>query len=386
MKRHVIALADCDSFYVSCERKDNPALSGKPVCVMTTVGNKGIVVSRSREVKVLGIKIGTPYFQIKDVYRQVICIPARMHRYAEISKAVMDIIKTFSPDVEVTSVDEAFIDLTGLNKVHQTSYTDIIRTIRQTIWDKVGVPVSIGLSTSKILAKLASDKAKSNGGIFVVPPDRILETVGDTVINEVCGIGPGNARKMQSYGIRTVRGFVERDDAWVRKAFGINGSRLRQELMGVASSLVKSEPSAPQSIQVTRSFADFTRDLEFIRHALNGHVHEACQKMRRWNGFCDKIKVMLRTKDFKYHAIETKLSNLTNSDFIIRETAQKLLTELYRQNIPYRSTGITLLNLAYDVQNRQSLFDEINPVDDKLSHTIDALESRFGKGIVRVGA
>ena len=133
MRQHIIALIDCDSFYVSCERKDNPSLQNRPVCVMTGGGNKGIIVSRSKEVKALGIKMGVPYFQIMNTHKQIICIPARMHRYSEISYEVMKIIKNFSPDVEVTSVDEAYIDLTGLNKVYNSSYTDIIKKIRQTI-------------------------------------------------------------------------------------------------------------------------------------------------------------------------------------------------------------------------------------------------------------
>lgn len=385
MRQHVIALVDCDCFYVSCERKDNPDLQGKPVCAVTTTSNKGIVLSRSKEAKALGIKMGAPMFQIKDQYPTCHYMPARMHRYAEISKEVMDTIKTFSPDVEVTSVDEAYIDLTGLNKAQNTTYTDIIKNIRKTILDKVGIPVSIGLSCSKILAKLASDKAKNSGGIFVIRPDKILDIIGDTAINDVCGVGRKNTINMQCNGIFTVRDFVERDNGWVRKAFGINGLSLKQELMGITTSLVENERAAPQSIQDTRSFEDFTQNLEFIRHALNGHVHTACQRMRKWNGFCCEIEVMLKTKDFKYYAMEAKLPNPTNSDFEIREAAQKVLTSLYKPNLIYRSTGITLSRLSYGAEIQQSLFEETKPHDDKLSHLVDELEAKFGRGIIKTG-
>ena len=226
----------------------------------------------------------------------------------------MDTIKTFSPDVEVTSVDEAFIDLTSLNKVYHSTYTDIIKNIRQTVWDKVGIPVSIGLGTSKTLAKLASDKAKSNNGIFVIPPDKILDIVGSMPIEDVSGIGRKNSEYMKFNGIFTIKDFVEKENGWIRKAFGINGLNLKSELSGIATSLVNNEPTAPQSIQVTRSFEDFTQSLEYLEHELNRHVHEACQKLRRWNGFCQGVEVMLRTKDFKYLAIEAKLPNPTNGD------------------------------------------------------------------------
>ena len=384
MRQRVIALVDCDCFYVSCERKDKPDLQGKPVCTVTTTSNKGIVLSRSKEAKALGIKMGAPMFQIKGLYPTCHYMPARYQRYAEISKQVMDTIKTFSPDVEVTSVDEAYIDLTSLNKVYNSTYTDIIKKIRQTVWDKVGIPVSIGLSTSKILAKLASDKAKNNGGIFVIPPDKILDIIGEMPIEDVCGVGRRNSEHMKFSGIFTIKDFVGKENGWIRKAFGINGLSLKSGLIGEATSLVNNEPSAPQSIQVTRSFEDFTQNLEYLEHELGRHVHEACQKLRRWNGFCQGVEVMLRTKDFKYHAIEAKLENPTNGDQEVRMTAVRLLKALYRPNLIYRSTGVTLKNLSYG-EVQQSLFEEIKPHDDKLSHLVDELEAKFGKGIVKTG-
>ena len=385
MRQHIIALVDCDCFYVSCERKDNPSLQGKPVCVMTGSGNKGIIVSRSKEAKELGLKMGAPYFQIKDVYREAIYIPARMKRYSEISEEVMDIIKTFSPDVEVVSVDEAYIDLTSLNKVYNSTYTDIVKNIRQTILDRVGIPVSIGLSCSKTLAKLASDKAKSNNGIFVIRPDKILDVIGEMAIDDVCGIGRKISENMKFNGVFTINDFVAKDNAWIRKAFGINGLSLKSELTGTATSLVNNEPSAPQSIQDTRSFEDFTQNLDYLEHELNRHVHTACQKLRAWNGFCQVIEVVLKTKDFKCYGTETKFTNPTNSDREVREAAIKLLRNIYRSGLIYRATGITLKNLTYGKQIQQSLFEILTPHDDKLSHIVDELEAKFGKGIIKNG-
>lgn len=384
MRQRIIALVDCDCFFVSCERKDNPDLQGKPACVMTGGGSKGIIVSRAKEAKAMGVKMGQPYFQVKPQFPNAICIAARMHRYSEISKEVMDCIKTFSPDVEVTSVDEAYIDLTSLDKVYHSTYTDIIKKIRQTIWDKVGIPVSIGLSCSKTLAKLASDKAKSNNGIFVIRPDKILDVVGEMPIEDVCGIGRKNSEHMKFSGIFTIKDFVEKDNGWIRKAFGINGLNLESELTGTATSLVNSEPTAPQSIQDTRSFEDFTQNLDYLEHELNGHIHNACQKLRRWNGFCGCVEVILETKDFKYYVTEAKLENPTNGDQEVRMTAVNLLKSLYRANLIYRATGITLKDLTYG-ELQQSLFDEIKPHDDKLSHLVDELEAKYGRGIIKAG-
>ena len=384
MRQHIIAMVDCDCFFVSCERKDDPNLQDKPVCVMTGGGSKGIIVSRSKEAKALGIKMGQPYFQIKPQFPDAICIPARHHRYSEISKQVMDTIKTFSPDVEVTSIDEGYIDLTSLNKVYQCTYTDIIKNIRKTIWDKVGIPVSIGLSCSKTLAKLASDKAKSNNGIFVIRPDKILDVIGDMPIDDVCGIGHKNSEHLKYNGIFTIKDFVTRDNAWIRKALGINGLNLKSELTGIATSLVNNEQTAPQSIQDTSSFEDFTQSLDYLEHELNTHTHIACQKLRRWNGYCGYVEIMLRTRDFKYYTTEMKLSNPTNGDQEVRNVAVRLLKQLYRPNLQYRSTGITLKNLTYN-QIQQSLFEEVKPHDDKLSRIVDKLEAKFGHEIVKAG-
>lgn len=384
MRQHIIAMVDCDCFFVSCERKDDPNLQDKPVCVMTGGGSKGIIVSRSKEAKALGIKMGQPYFQIKPQFPDAICIPARHHRYSEISKQVMDTIKTFSPDVEVTSIDEGYIDLTSLNKVYQCTYTDIIKNIRKTIWDKVGIPVSIGLSCSKTLAKLASDKAKSNNGIFVIRPDKILDVIGDMPIDDVCGIGHKNSEHLKYNGIFTIKDFVTRDNAWIRKALGINGLNLKSELTGIATSLVNNEQTAPQSIQDTSSFEDFTQSLDYLEHELNTHTHIACQKLRRWNGYCGYVEIMLRTRDFKYYTTEMKLSNPTNGDQEVRNVAVRLLKQLYRPNLQYRSTGITLKNLTYN-QIQQSLFEEVKPHDDKLSRIVDKLEAKFGREIVKAG-
>lgn len=385
MKQRIIALIDCDSFFVSCERVDNPSLQDKPVCVMTSEGNKGIVVSRSKQAKALGVKMGAPYFQIKNSYPQMIYLPSRHQRYSEISNQVMSVIKTFSPDVEEVSIDEAYIDLTGLNKVHKTTYTDLIIKIRQTILDKTSIPVSIGLSSSKTLAKLASDKAKKTGGIFVIRPDKILETIGDENIEDICGIGLKSAKSLKFNGIFNVRDFLNQDNSQIKKLLGINGFNLKLELSGIATSVVDASPKAPQSIQDTKSFEDFTDNLEFLRSQTAYHVHNASKKLRLWNGFCSEIGIILRTKDFAVATLYSRLESATNAELQLRKQALTLLNRLYRPNSLYRSVGIELRQLTYNFETQQSLFENLKQNDDKLSRILDDLEQKFGKDIVKLG-
>ena len=385
MKQQIIALIDCDSFFVSCERADNPSLQGKPVCVITSEGNKGIVVSRSKEAKMLGVKMGAPYFQIKNSYPQMIYLPSRHTRYAEISSQVMSVIRSFSPDVEEVSIDEAYIDITGLNKLHKTTYTDIIKKIRQTIFDKTSIPVSIGLSSSKTLAKLASDKAKKTGGIFVIHPDKILETIGNENIEDICGIGIKSAKSLKFNSIFTIKNFLSKDNTQIKKLLGITGFNLKLELSGISTSPVDSSPKTPQSIQDTKSFEDFTDNLEFLHSQLTYHVHIATKKLRLWNGFCSEVGVILRTKDFNVTTLLLKLETATNSELDIRKKALFLLNQLYRPNSLYRSIGVELRQLRYNNEIQQSLFENLKQNDDTLSRVLDDLEQKFGKDIVKLG-
>ena len=378
--QRIIALIDCDCFFVSCERVKDPKLQGKPVCVMTGGGDKGIIVSRSKEAKALGVKMGEPYFKAKVEHPDAICIPAHHSLYHEISQQVMDTIRDFTPDVEVVSVDEAYADVTGFNKLHKITYTQFITNIRSAILTRTGIPVSIGLCSSKILAKLASDKAKKCGGIHVIRPDKdvILSKIGDDPIDSVCGVGRQNSKHLLYNDVNTIREYVSKDDSWLRKGFGVNGVTLKHELLGETVSMVNPKPEPPQSIQDTSAFADFSSDLDFLHFTLAGHIHNASKKLRMWDGYCSQIAVMVRTKAFSVTQAEMKLEKPTNSEKTLRDAAHKLLDQLYHRGVLYRATGITLMDLTIGKKQQFSLFESLEPEDDKLSRVIDQLENKFG--------
>ena len=381
----VIALVDCDSFFVSCEQKARPEFKNRPVCVLTSVNNKGVVVSRSKEAKALGIKMGAPYFQIKEMANQVIFLPARHDWYDKVSSDVMAVVKTFSPDVEVVSVDEAFIDLTGLNKFYNKSYTEIIKDLRTKVLLEVDIPVSIGLSTSKTLAKLASDKAKKTGGIFVIRPEKISETISDIPMQEVSGVGKSTAETLAYENINTIGDFLKKDMLWIKKELGLVGERLKYELMGQAINLVNPKEEKPQSIQDTKTFDDFSNDVGFLHSRVGMHVHNTSQKLRFLGGYCATIGVMLRTKTFQTYEKEIRLSMPTNSERTLAKQAHNLVDLLYKQGLFYRSIGVTLKHLQFGETPQLTLFDSPKVEDDKISHLIDELETKFGKNIVKLG-
>lgn len=384
--KKIIALVDCDSFFVSCEQKDNPVLKNKPVCTLTSVNARGVVVSRSKEAKALGIQMGAPYFQIKDEYNGVYFLPVRHERYEEISSLVMERLKKFSPDVEIVSVDEAFVDLTGLKKLYNKSYTDIIKDIRADILKEVDIPVSIGLSTSKTLAKLASDMAKKHGGIFVIRPEKIFDITKDVLMKDVAGIGAQTARVLEYHNIYRVGDFVSKEAFWIRNKISYAAEKLYYELKGQPISLVDSKISPPQSIQDTKSFEEFTSDKAFLIGRLNYHIHKSSQKLRMWEGYTKEISVTLRTKNFQVFEKNLRLPMATNSEKTLLKAAISLVEVMYSPAVVYRSLGVTLKNLSFGKEKQISLFEQEKFEDDKISHLIDSIEEKFGKNSIRLGS
>jgi hypothetical protein len=385
-KKHVIALVDCDSFFVSCEQAVNPELKGKPVCVMS--GRGQCVISRSKEAKKLGVRMGMPYFQIEGAMKKAVYINANHDLYCEISEKVMDVLKEISPKVEVYSVDEAFVDLTGLERLYKKNYYEIAQFIRQEIKDKVDIPVSIGISSSKTLAKLASDKAKKlEDGVFLIGSRKIQPELLKTSIDEIWGIGRNLSALFRKNGILTAYELVQQNDLWLNKQIGIRGLEMKHELLGEMISPVDDSVKLPKSIQKTSALAKFTSDKEYLKNSLNYHIHRACVKLRKLDAKCFGISIYLRTKDFKVYCEKRVLNKATNFELEISDIIFELLDELYNPKILYRSTGVILDTFEQNFEAQLSIFD--NPEDDikkeKLTKCFDKLESRFGKNIIQTG-
>ncbi len=385
-KKHVIALVDCDSFFVSCEQAVNPDLKGKPVCVMS--GRGQCVISRSKEAKKLGIRMGMPYFQIEGEMKKAIFINASHDLYGEISNKVMEVLKQFSPLVEVYSIDEAFVDLTGLERLYKRNYLEIAQMIRDEVLEKVDIPVSIGVSSSKSLAKLASDKAKKTGeGVFLVGSRKIMPLLEKTSIDEIWGIGKNLSILLRKHGILTAYELVSQDDLWLNKQIGIHGLEMKHELLGEMVSPVSNEVKLPKSIQKTSALAKFTSDKNYLKNSLNYHIHRACVKLRRINAKCKGVSTFLRTKDFKVYCEKKVLNVPTDFELEISEIVFNLLDKMYNPNILYRSTGIILDTFELNSSAQMSLFSDMETdlKKEKLSKCFDNLEKKFGKDIIQTG-
>ena len=385
-RKNVIALVDCDSFFVSCEQAVNPELKDKPVCVMS--GRGQCVISRSKEAKKLGIRMGMPYFQIEGQMKKAIYINANHDLYAEISEKVMAVLKNFSPKVEIYSIDEAFVDLTGLERLYKKNYLEIAQMIRQEVKEKVDIPVSIGLSSSKSLAKLASDKAKKlEEGVFLIGSRKIIPVLEKTGIDEIWGIGKNLSSLLRKNGILTAYELVQQDDIWLNKQIGIRGLEMKHELLGEMVSSVSDEEKLPKSIQKTSALAKFTSDKNYLKNSLNYHIHRACVKLRKINAKCHGISIFIRTKDFKVYCEKKNLNVATDFELEISSVIFELLDKIYNPNILYRSTGVILDTFVFNHEAQMSLFSDTKSDDkkSKLAKCFDKLENRFGKDIIQTG-
>lgn len=383
MMKHYIALADCDCFFVSAERAFNPRLDGRAVAVLSN--NDGCVISRSREAKALGLKMGEPYFMAKKRLPQVLYVRANHDLYRSISAKVMAKFKSFTPDVEVCSVDEAYLDLTGTKLLYRQNYIKTAQMIRQAVWDELHIPVSIGLSTTKTLAKLASDKAKNTGGVFAIGSAERNKILAQTLIADVSGVGRKLLLKMREECIFTALDFVMRPDYWVKARFGTHGADLKAELSGIPLFKVEPDDKAPLSIQQTSALREFSSDIAVLKTDLCRHIHTACRKARSEGAKAAAIEVMLRTKDFKVVTARAKLDFASNQETEITPPALRLLTQLFTPAVVWRSTGITLTGLVYGEREQLDLFQLAKKSDDRLGSILDELEEKFGKNIVHLG-
>ena len=381
-----IALIDCDSFFVSCERKLNPDLNGKAVCVVS--GDRGCVIARSREAKQMGIPMGHPLFMAQKDFPKAIYINANHYNYAQISDQVMSFLKNFSPTVEVYSIDEAFVDLTGLSKLYKKNYYDLAKYIRDEIAQQIGIPVSVGVSRTKALAKLASDKSKTTQDhVYIAGKQGITRLLKNSEIGEIWGIGRRLEPKLRGHGIYTAYDYIQKPDPWLKSRFGKLGLELKYELMGNMINKISTEIQLPKSIMDTKSFPEFSTDLNYLKNELMIHIHSACRKLRRADCKCGTIGVIIKTKEFRTFVEKINLEHRTNFEFEISEYAMPILEKLFDTQTIYRSVGILLEDFNPCENEQKSLFEdtERREKNEKLGKSLDKLEAKFGRNIVTTG-
>lgn len=372
---------DADAFFASCEQANDPSLRGKPVI---TGKERGIVAAASYEAKARGIKRGMTISEVKKICPDAIILPSDYETYSLFSIRMFDILRRFSPDVEEYSIDEAFVDLTGLRSIHRSSYEDIGIRIKETINKELGITVSIGISLSKVLSKIGS-RHKKPDGLTVIPGKEIHLYLKSIPINEVWGIGPNTTAYLKKLGITTALDFAYKDESFVKRHLSKPFVEIWHELNGRSIyPVIRESKSSYHSISKTKTFTPPSRERDFVYSQLSKNLENACIKARRYSLSAKKIIILLRTEDFKDSAIELRLNRATSYPAEIFPVLKEGFHILFKENTAYRQTGVVLSELIPQSFIQHSLFDNILRVErmTKLYNALDILSSKFGKHIV----
>lgn len=389
-QKRAIALVDCNNFYVSCERLFQPKLEGRPVVVLSN--NDGCVVSRSAEVKALGINMAVPWFQLKDIAKRhgIVAFSSNYTLYADLSNRVMSILSQFSPDQEVYSIDESFLDLTGMTNDH-TVYG---QTMRRTIKTCVGIPVCVGIASSKTLAKLANHVAKKQAGFAgVCDFNAIDETELNTLlaqieVGEVWGVGRRSVTRLQAMGIQTVLDLKRTSAKRIRDEFCVVLERTVAELNGTACLELEDVVPDKQQIICSRSFGTLVSNLPDLEQSVIAYVTRAAEKLRGQQSIAGGIQVYIRTNPHKerdpqyQRSIVMPLESPTDDSRTLCHAALRGLQQIYRAGYAYQKTGVMLMELMPRASRPRTLFDDevVQQKSHALMSTLDAINRRMGSG------
>ncbi len=386
MKKRKIAVIDANNFFVSCERIFNPKLNGKPVVVLSN--NDGCVVARSNEAKKLGIKMGEPFFKIQHFVKLygVKYFSSNYKLYGDISARIMNVIMQFFPEVEVYSIDEAFVyfDFLENDKIN-----DYAKKVRNIILKWIGIPVSIGISTSKTLAKLANDYAKKHPeteGVFNTDDvENIDEFLKIFPVEDIWGVGRRISVKLNKNGIYTAKDLKYADAKLVDNIFHINGLRTQSELNGFTAYDVEDEIKPKKSITCSRSFGNKVTSLYILEEAISNYTTQAALKLRNQNSLCKAILIFLTTSRFVdnryFNSNIVVFSNPTNYTPLMIDCAIQSLRKIYREGYEYNKCGVILLDIVSDSEYQVDMFynDELNDKRNKVMKTVDFINQNFGK-------
>ncbi|GBD97903.1 MAG TPA: DNA polymerase IV [Nitrospirae bacterium] len=369
---------DADAFFASCEQAIHPELRGKPVI---TGRERGIVAAASYEAKGRGVKRGMSYIDVKRVCPDAIIVPSDYETYSLFSVRMFEILRRFSPDVEEYSIDEAFVDLTGLRRSFQTSYGMIAAKIQETVEKELGITVSIGISLSKVLAKLGSKHNKPHG-LTVIPGRDIHLYLEKLPVEKIWGIGPNTSAFLNKLGIRTALEFAGKDEAFIKKHLSRPYQEIWSELNGMSVyPVVIESKSSYQSISKTKTFTPPSTDRAFVFAQLSKNLENACIKARRHKLAAARLIVFLRKKDFRDIGVELKLNRPTAYPAELFEALGEGFNQIYQSGIPNRLTGVVLAGLMPENRVQLTLFDDMAKIEKiaKIYHTVDELSARFGK-------
>jgi len=389
----MFALIDCNNFYASCERVFRPELVGKPIVVLSN--NDGAVIARSNEAKALGVPMGAIAFEYESFFlkNNIHVFSANFALYGDMSSRVMNLLQEYSPDMEIYSIDEAFLKLKGFDYLDLDTYgKDMQRRI--TKW--TGIPISVGIATTKALSKVANRIAKKypdrTGSSYVIDSEeKRLKALKWLQVEDVWGIGRQHTIRLKSYGVRTAFDFTQLSDAWVRRNMSVVELRLKYDLSGIVTlDLEKVKPR--KNIATTRSFERNLVHFNDIQERVTTFAVACAEKLRRQNDCCNSLLVFLRTnahrQELEQYANSTvvKFPFATNSSIELVKFATEGLKRIFRQGYQYKKAGVVIMDFKPENEIQLNLFENSNPKHIELMKTIDVINHCYGQQKIRLAS
>ena len=386
-----IALIDCNSFYVSCERLFNPRIRKKPVVVLSN--NDGCIISRSNEAKALGIKMGEPYFKEKDIIvkNDVQVFSSNYSLYGDISRRVMRTLKRFNSDIEIYSIDEAFLDLSNFS---DDEIEDVGHEIRSVVLKWTGIPTSIGIAKTKTLSKVANHiaKKKQSGVVSLIGIKNIDPILEKVEINDVWGIGKQLTKFYHQNGIYNAKQLKNKSNTWIKKSSNVLSSRTAMELRGISCIDLQTTSSKRKSCVVSRSFGKKVENFQELKEAIAGYSLNASEKIRSESLVTKSITVFIRTSPFQnqygfYSNSKTiDLPIATNNSIEIVKTALNALEIIFKNGYRYQKAGIILSHLSEFTNNKNLFSCEKDEKINSLMKSIDNTNYRYGRSTLSLAS
>ncbi len=387
----IYALVDCNAFFCSCERVFRPDLWNRPIAVLSN--NDGCFVSCTRDVKELGIKIGEPYFKYKQLCDEkgIVLFSSNFALYTDMSDRVMSILSRFTPDLEVYSVDEAFLDLSGFVNRSLNKY---VEEIQNTVFKLTGIPVSVGVAKTKTLAKIAAGLAKreiTSGGVkMLLDGDVVNKSLSKIKVEDIWGIGKSSGLKLKTLQIRSAKELIDyKNDSAIQRVLGKNGLTIKDELSGICS-IKERDCSIKKSIQSSRSFAGTVSDLRLMRETISKHISTACERARAQGSVIGSAEIFFGTTPFssedsrQQFVHETVSFNLSTDTRKIIKYSLSVVDEWFRDGLKYKKAGITLGKLSDNKNIQLGLFEKSDsPKSEKLMSVMDKINAKDGEGTLR---
>ena len=383
-----IALVDCNSFYVSCERLFNPKIRNVPVVVLSN--NDGCVISRSTEAKALGIKMGEPYFKVKELVKKnnVQIFSSNYSLYGDLSRRVMRVLKGFSDKIEIYSIDEAFIDLSHVKDEMTEEYG---KEIRERVLKWTGIPTSVGISNTKTLSKVANHIAKKNKAGVIFLKENIDEILKKFEISDVWGVGRQLSKLYIKNGINNAYQLKNISNSWVKKSTNVLGAKTVMELRGIPCINLETEETKRKSCCVSRSFGRKIESLNKLKESITTHCLNAAEKIRNDNQTTRSITVFIRTSPFdknrKYYSnsLTIDLPVATNNSLELVKVAIEGLKKIYKYGYFYQKAGVILSKLSEGGEKNLNL---LTPILENKSQTlmkaIDVTNAKYGRNVISV--